>query len=421
LILDEPTSAVDAEAEAAIVDAIGRLMRGRTVILITHRSSLLRSCTALLTLEGGRVVSDTTHVAPLAVPSDGRDSERAPLMRHPAVQAWRRLDPRSRPDRITPLRVRTRKATVYRLEGAGAAGAGVIAKRSRKIDSDVERTVYEDILPRLDITSPRCYGFVDDPGGEWRWTFLEEATGEKYSRLLAADREAASRWLARLHTSAESLGTKAALPDAGPNRYLGFLKAAREALPRHLGNPALAPEEVVFLEGVVANLTDLEARWSGIEDICAVAPTTLVHGDFNAKNIRSSRAAGRTTIVVFDWEDAGWAVPAVDLAQQTLAASNLSADPDLEAYRSIVRERWPHISGEAWSRLAYCGSVFRSLAALYWGIRGLKTEWASLWVENLRLYEGERANALTRLGLNGEAHVARDERHERPVSGAILS
>ena len=55
LILDEPTSAVDSEAEAAIVDAIGRLMHGRTVILITHRSSLLQSCTALLVIENGRV------------------------------------------------------------------------------------------------------------------------------------------------------------------------------------------------------------------------------------------------------------------------------------------------------------------------------------------------------------------------------
>src|SRR6058998_2569949 len=69
LILDEPTSAVDAEAEAAIVDAIGRLMHGRTVILITHRSSLLESCTALLVIENGRVLSETTPIAPLAIPS----------------------------------------------------------------------------------------------------------------------------------------------------------------------------------------------------------------------------------------------------------------------------------------------------------------------------------------------------------------
>src|SRR5213076_2965515 len=63
LILDEPTSAVDAEAEAAIVDAIKRLMDGRTVILITHRSSLLQSCTALVVIENGRVLSETSRVA----------------------------------------------------------------------------------------------------------------------------------------------------------------------------------------------------------------------------------------------------------------------------------------------------------------------------------------------------------------------
>src|SRR2546425_35984 len=66
LILDEPTSAVDAEAEAAIVEAIRRLMRGRTVILITHRSSLLESCTALVALENGRLVSDAGRAPAVA-------------------------------------------------------------------------------------------------------------------------------------------------------------------------------------------------------------------------------------------------------------------------------------------------------------------------------------------------------------------
>src|SRR5213595_161757 len=125
LILDEPTSAVDAVAEAAIVDAIQRLMRGRTVVLITHRSSLLSSCTSLVTLENGRVVSETTPVAPILVarrrPSAPRRRQPT-LMSHPAVQAWRQLYPHSQPERIAPVRISARKATVYRLEGAGPAG-----------------------------------------------------------------------------------------------------------------------------------------------------------------------------------------------------------------------------------------------------------------------------------------------------------
>ena len=420
LILDEPTSAVDSEAEAAIVDAIGRLMHGRTVILITHRSSLLQSCTAVLVIENGRVLSETTPIAPVAIPRPRPTPDRAqPVMRHPAIRAWRRLYPDAAPNRITPLRVRTRKPTVYRLEGAGPAGASVIAKHwSREADPRIERTVYEEVLPRLSVPSLHYYGFVADSDDESSWTFLEEATGAKYSKLLAADREQVARWLGLLHTSAAQAGITAALPDAGPNRYRIFLKAARDAIPAHLGNPVLSPEDVDFLEGVLAGLAELETRWSGIEEICASAPTTLVHGDFNSKNMRLRQAANGTTVVVFDWDDAGWGVPAVDLAQQALPASNLSANPDLPTYRSTVQERWPHLSSEAWLRLAYCGSVLRSLAALYWEARSLRTEWASMAVDNIRLYEAERAHALARIGLDG-VPVSPHGRSGPPLAQAI--
>jgi hypothetical protein len=103
-----------------------------------------------------------------------------------------------------------------------------------------------------------------------------------------------------------------------------------------------------------------------------------------------------------------------------MTASGLSANPDLATYRSIVRERWPDLDGEAWDRLACCGTVFRSIAALYWGTGGLKSEWASLWVDNMRLYEAERATALTRLGLTQDPRSA-PERGRFPVSGAVGS
>src|SRR2546427_10826630 len=56
LILDEPTSSVDVETEAAILETMDRLMQGRTSFLITHRASALANCNARLHLEGGRVV-----------------------------------------------------------------------------------------------------------------------------------------------------------------------------------------------------------------------------------------------------------------------------------------------------------------------------------------------------------------------------
>jgi ATP-binding cassette subfamily B protein/subfamily B ATP-binding cassette protein MsbA len=56
LILDEPTSALDAESEGAIVDALQRLMRGRTTFIVAHRLSTIRNATTVVVLEDGQVI-----------------------------------------------------------------------------------------------------------------------------------------------------------------------------------------------------------------------------------------------------------------------------------------------------------------------------------------------------------------------------
>jgi ATP-binding cassette subfamily B protein len=57
LVFDEPTSAVDAGTESVILDAMGRLMAGRTAFLIAHRAATLRGCDLFLALEHGRLVA----------------------------------------------------------------------------------------------------------------------------------------------------------------------------------------------------------------------------------------------------------------------------------------------------------------------------------------------------------------------------
>lgn len=56
LILDEPTSAVDTDTEALIIEAMRRLMAGRTTFLIAHRPSTLRCCNMRLEIKSGRLV-----------------------------------------------------------------------------------------------------------------------------------------------------------------------------------------------------------------------------------------------------------------------------------------------------------------------------------------------------------------------------
>jgi subfamily B ATP-binding cassette protein MsbA len=61
LILDEPTAALDAESEALVVEAMERLMRGRTVITIAHRLSTLRSADRIIVIKDGVVAEEGTH------------------------------------------------------------------------------------------------------------------------------------------------------------------------------------------------------------------------------------------------------------------------------------------------------------------------------------------------------------------------
>jgi ATP-binding cassette subfamily B protein/subfamily B ATP-binding cassette protein MsbA len=61
LILDEPTSALDADNERAILDALARLMKGRTTLIIAHRLSTVRHADRIVVLQDGAVAEQGTH------------------------------------------------------------------------------------------------------------------------------------------------------------------------------------------------------------------------------------------------------------------------------------------------------------------------------------------------------------------------
>src|SRR5437879_1631976 len=61
LILDEATSSLDSESEAAIQDGLRTLRRGRTTFVIAHRLSTIRSADQILVMEGGEIVERGTH------------------------------------------------------------------------------------------------------------------------------------------------------------------------------------------------------------------------------------------------------------------------------------------------------------------------------------------------------------------------
>jgi ATP-binding cassette subfamily C protein CydCD len=61
LVLDEALSAIDAENEAVIQQALDRLMKGRTTLVLAHRLSSVIGCDRILVLDQGRVIESGTH------------------------------------------------------------------------------------------------------------------------------------------------------------------------------------------------------------------------------------------------------------------------------------------------------------------------------------------------------------------------
>lgn len=80
LLLDDPLSAVDAKTEAAILEAIERQAKKRTVLLVTHRVAAASKCDAIVVLDRGKIVDRGTHdelVARPGIYKDFADEQRA--------------------------------------------------------------------------------------------------------------------------------------------------------------------------------------------------------------------------------------------------------------------------------------------------------------------------------------------------------
>jgi ABC-type multidrug transport system fused ATPase/permease subunit len=66
LILDEPSSGLDAESERLVFEGLDRLISGKTTFVISHRMATIRNADVILVLDEGRIVERGTHAALLA-------------------------------------------------------------------------------------------------------------------------------------------------------------------------------------------------------------------------------------------------------------------------------------------------------------------------------------------------------------------
>jgi aminoglycoside phosphotransferase (APT) family kinase protein len=302
-----------------------------------------------------------------------REAIQADADERAAVLAWRSLaGGRAEPDRIDVLKRDRAGTLVCRLQSGG--DPPVIAKRSPRESAAIERTVYEEILAELPVASPRYHGAAEEPESGFCWLFLEEASGRRYRPERESHRAAAARWLGALHRSSARLQRVPALPARSPEHYRELLRRGNAALGLRLDDAEPRSGARAVIEAVLGQLERLAARWSELERACDGAPQTLVHGDFVDHNARVREAPSGLAFLAFDWEKAGWGVPAEDLASV-----------DLDAYRAAVGDRLPRLERGALRRLASAGRIFRCLVFLDWATSGRSLDGVDQEVEQIEL------------------------------------
>ncbi len=328
------------------------------------------------------------HASKEVLPANLRD--------HRAVKAWLQLQPGCpAPEQIEILKLKT-KSAVYRLAGVGPNRSAVVAKRCKAATATVERAVYEELLGRLPLPALRCYGFVPEPAGVFGWLFLEDAGKHAYSPANDEHRALAGRWLGILHRTHLTAELRARLPDRGPGHYLQSLRSSRSAVLEHVDNPVLSADEMALLRTVVEQCDLIKAHWGELEKFFEGRPRALVHGDFVVKNLRLQNGAGDPALLVYDWEMAGWGVPATDLAQSL----GRCASPDMDAYCSVLRQHDPQIEPRDFRRLADYGNLLRLVDKIFWdtvGIGGSTRDFLLRPVFALQNYEPQLTAALRAL------------------------
>jgi hypothetical protein len=275
--------------------------------------------------------------------------------------------------------------------GVGPDGAHVIAKRRESAAVASECLIYDNVLPYLPVVSVlHYYGLVPDDDQQFCWLFLEDAGEQEYFSELEEHRVLAGHWLGTMNVSAQKFCAAADLPDRGSDFYLATVRASRETMRAILAGSRFSDGDSSVLRAVMSHCDALERRWNSIERLCSRAPRTLVHGDFAVQNARIRNGPAGKSLIILDWEEAGWGVPAADLAQ--FVGTSLS--PDLRTYYTVVQCSWPQLGLADFEKLAAVGRLFRLVSSLNWTNWGYRPGAMDWYIEELKWCEHELAQWL---------------------------
>ncbi len=315
------------------------------------------------------------------------------LHTHPAVQAWNELGSGLfKPTQIDVIKGELQennqvtKKYVCRLLGVDEAGSSVIAKCCKRSQAMIENRIYEEILPHIPVGFLKYYGMAEESDGKFCWLFLEYAGDRKYSPDFEDHRQLGTRWLATMHAASIDVESAASLPHKEPKQYLKRLRSARSAILKFSNELPIRSNDLAVLKSIENYFNLLESNWTRVEIICNLVPRTLVHGDFNTKNLRVRNGQNGMEVLPFDWGEAGWGVPAIDYVHV-----------DSATYWSAIHDYWSWLNAEDFQKSIIAGKIFHCIDAIYWQIPSFSPQRLRKPMRNMRIYESWLAAAIQKM------------------------
>lgn len=332
-----------------------------------------------------------------------RPDQRA-LDRRPGgvVAAWTAQHPR---DEIESVDVIKRKRwhhdedkmpSVCRLRFAQRPARPIVAKLCSPASGALERRLYTEILPLLNIPHPLLIDWAQEPGGGRIWLFLEECVGEPYDVRNGRHRVELARWLGRLgagFAGLQSIDRLPELPERGLVHYRSHLQDAVENLLSGRANRSLSADDRAMLDRLAATLGALDGEWDAIEELTEGIPVSLVHGDLVGKNIRVHFIGDAPHVCVFDWATAGVGVVAPDLWSAGLHQDAVAGD----AYLAASSTEW--IGDSDVMKAASVGQLMRLIASADWASESLIFHPVGEASRELGIYELQMNDVMEALGL----------------------
>jgi energy-coupling factor transporter ATP-binding protein EcfA2 len=362
LILDEPTSSVDVRTEATIIDAMERLMAGRTTIMIAHRLSTLEACDLRLEIDDGRLAR--RYEIGAGARRDAKDRRRGLPEVSVADITDRPLDAQP-PSRVVQL-VRQivagnganppllahepLKRSVHRLHfEVGGDPVRVILKRLSARRARVNELVAKRWLPAagLEWACPAVLGTIRDADDGKVWHVYDDLGGSGLDRrgfdsghvgpvvdLVATlhGRFATHRLLPECRKYGDELGID--FFTRGVSRSVRFLESIRYA------DAGLPREQVELRDRLLTRMERLyeQRRARAILLEAYGGADTLLHGDLWTTNtllLDNSRPEPR----LIDWDHAGVGPATYDLSTFLYRLPPAARPSVLEQYREAAA-RW---------------------------------------------------------------------------------